>query len=299
MKAVCFGSLNIDHTYRVEHFVGKGETISSSQLQDFPGGKGLNQAVALSKAGVNTVHAGIVGRDGKSLIDTLANANVDISMIKIDNEIPTGHAIIQIDDTGDNCILLYGGANQTITKDYVDSVIQRMKKGDYLILQNEINCVPYIVNAAKEKGIYVIFNPSPMDEKVFKVDLDKIDLFILNEVEAAQILGTDYDSYDEMINALTAKFPKSEVMLTLGSEGSVYRFKDTVIRQEVIKTKVVDTTAAGDTFLGYFVAGKINGMNIKENMERASMAASIAISKKGASVSIPELSEVTKNSYNY
>ena len=294
MKALCFGSLNIDHTYKVNHFVSKGETLASSLMQDFPGGKGLNQAIALSRAGVPTIHAGVVGADGKILINTLKNANVDTSLIQINENVPSGHAIIQIDDTGDNCILLYGGANQSITKEYIDEVLGQMDKGDYIILQNEINDVPYIVDAAKENDMYVVFNPSPMDEKVFQVDLNKIDLLILNEIEASQILSLKGESYETLINKLNIKFPKSEIMLTLGSEGSIYGYKGNIIKQDAFKTNVVDTTAAGDTFLGYFVAGKMDAMDIKENMKRASMASSMAISRNGASISIPELKEVLK-----
>lgn len=294
MKALCFGSLNIDHTYTVEHFVKKGETISSKRLQDFPGGKGLNQSVALAKAGITTIHAGMVGNDGKMLIDVLNKASVDTSLIKTDENIATGHAIIQIDEEGDNCILLFGGANETVSKDYIDEILAKANKDDTLVLQNEISNVPYIVEEAYKKGMYIVLNPSPLNNRIFDIDLNKINLFVLNEIEAAGILGNPDSGKDglNLIEQLAKKYPHTEIMLTLGSEGSVYGYKNTFIKQESVKTNVVDTTAAGDTFLGYFVAGKIQGLELKQNLERASKAASIAISKKGASVSIPDINEI-------
>ena len=163
MKVLSFGSLNIDYVYKVDHFVQKGETLSSKSLNVFSGGKGLNQSIALAKAGVETYHAGAIGEDGKFLLEILEEAGVDTSCVKILSDERTGNAIIQNDEDGDNCILLYGGANQAITKAQVDAVLSRFDAGDYLVLQNEINELPYMMTKAHEKGMKIVLNPSPMN----------------------------------------------------------------------------------------------------------------------------------------
>ena len=191
MKVLSFGSLNIDYTYKVPHFVKKGETLASESLQVFGGGKGLNQSVALAKAGTEVYHAGAIGQDGMFLLDMLKDAGANTDYVKILDTVRTGNAIIQNDKSGDNCIILYGGANQAITREQVDEVMSHFESGDYLVLQNEINELGYIVEKAHEKGMIIVLNPSPMNEKILALPLDVIDYFILNEVEAAQILGKE------------------------------------------------------------------------------------------------------------
>ena len=167
MKVLCFGSLNIDFTYRVRHFVKKGETLAADSLRIYSGGKGMNQSIALARAGASVWHAGAVGEDGLFLIKELKAAGVRTELIEIREEERTGNAIIQNDAAGDNCILLYGGANRTITREQADRALSGFGPGDFLVLQNEVNGLPYIMERAKEKGMQIAFNPSPMDEAVF------------------------------------------------------------------------------------------------------------------------------------
>ena len=225
MKVICFGSLNIDYTYKVDHFVQKGETLSSDSLQVFSGGKGLNQSIALAKAGVETWHAGSIGEDGRFLLKQMEDAGVNTECVSILTDIRTGNAIIQNDREGDNCILLYGGANQAITREQVDEVIGRCDKGDFLVLQNEINELTYIVEQAHEKGLKIVLNPSPMNEKIRRLPLAYVDYFMLNEIEAGQILNREIkDGFDkeELGRALMECFPNAVIVLTLGKEGAVY-----------------------------------------------------------------------------
>lgn len=298
MKVLSFGSLNIDYVYKVEHMVQKGETISSLGLNVFSGGKGLNQSIALAKAGAAVYHAGAIGEDGLFLTEQMKAAGVDVSLVKVCPDVRSGNAIIQNDVSGDNCIILYGGANQAITKEQVDEVLKGFEAGDYLVLQNEINELAYIVDQAGEKGMKIVLNPSPMNEKILKLDLNKISIFMLNEIEAGQILqteaATNKEKGIELARALVSKYPGAEVVLTMGGNGSVYADRDQTVTQEIYKVKAVDTTAAGDTFTGFFIAGQIAGLGIKEAMEQASRAAAIAVSRPGASPSIPTLEE-TKN----
>lgn len=295
MKVLCFGSLNIDYTYKVDHFVKKGETLSSESLQVFTGGKGLNQSIALARSGVETYHAGAVGEDGVFLLQELRKAGVNTDYVKISREVRTGNAIIQNDRGGDNCILLYGGANQAITREQVDEVIGHFEAGDFIILQNEINELSYIVDKAHARGLKIVLNPSPMNEKILGLPLEYVDYFLLNEIEAGQILGEDISGgYEGKILAerLLEKFPSAAIVLTMGGDGSIYKDSTEEILQSVYKVCAVDTTAAGDTFTGFFIGGIIMGCTVREAMDMASKAAAIAVTRKGAAPSIPTLHEV-------
>lgn len=292
MKILSFGSLNVDYVYKLPHIVMKGETISSTALNTYPGGKGLNQSIALGKAGADVYHAGAIGEDGKFLVECLENAGVNTKFIKVFSDMKSGHAIIQNDDDGDNCILLYGGANQAITKEQVDETLAEFETGDYLILQNEINELKYIVEKAHEKGMQIVLNPSPMNEVITELPLEYINYFLLNEIEAGQILGQEMEDPDDIIRALAVKFPHAKVVLTLGGEGSMFSDGTKKVRQGIYKVKAVDTTAAGDTFTGYFISGEAKGQDVSVSMDMAAKASAIAVSRPGAGVSIPTLSEV-------
>lgn len=292
MKVLNFGSLNLDYVYDVDHFVREGETIPSTDMNIFCGGKGLNQSVALAKAGVKVYHAGAVGSaDGAMLLKALSDVGADISYIKR-YDMSSGHAIIQKNRAGNNCILLYGGANQNIGVDFIKGVLKDFDKGDILLLQNEVSNLSFIIDEGYKRGMSIVLNPSPINEKIFECDLEKVEYLILNEIEAADILGASDTGEDELIEKLTKRFPGMKIVLTLGEKGSVYVDKTQKIRQEIYKTDVVDTTAAGDTFTGYFIAGIVAGIDVAGSLKQAAGAASITVSRKGASPSIPSAKEV-------
>ena len=292
---IILSSLNIDYVYSVPHFVKKGETLSAKELNVYTGGKGLNQSIALARAGVETYQAGAIGTDGMFLLEQLKEAGVKTDLVKILDDVRTGNAIIQNDDEGDNCIVLFGGANQAITKEQVDEAFKDFTNEDYLLIQNEINELSYIVEKAKEEGMKIILNPSPMNEKIMKLPLDQIDYFILNEIEAMQILEMDKPEEIDgkyIASLLHERFKDATIVLTLGSEGSVCISDDEYIEQSIYKVKAIDTTAAGDTYTGYFIAGILKGKTIKESMDIASKASAIAVTRQGAAPSIPVLEEV-------
>lgn len=295
MKILCFGSLNIDYTYKVDHFVQKGETLSSDSLQVFSGGKGLNQSIALARSGAEVYHAGSIGEDGKFLLTQLQEAGVNTDYVNILKTVRTGNAIIQNNKEGDNCIILYGGANQAITTEQVDTVLEHFQSGDFVVLQNEINEVPYIIEQAHNRKIKIVLNPSPMDGKIKKMPLEYVDFFLLNEIEAGQILGKDAKNEIDgeiLAKALHEKFPKSAIVLTMGEKGSIYMDSNETVLQPVYKVQSVDTTAAGDTFTGFFIGGILRGLTMKETMDMASKAAGIAVTRMGAAPSIPGIQEV-------
>lgn len=295
MRVLSFGSLNIDYVYKVDHFVNKGETLSSKSLQVFTGGKGLNQSIALAKAGVEVYHAGMIGEDGKMLLEALDEAGVHTEYVKVQSKVRTGNAIIQNDLQGDNCILLYGGANQQIDERYIDEVLEKFSSEDWLLIQNEINNLPYLVSQAKKKDMRIILNPSPMNEKIAELSLDKIDYFILNEVEAQQLLEKELqDDRDgkALAEEIKIAFPDAAIVLTQGEKGSVYYDGEQCISQEIFKVKAVDTTAAGDTFTGYFVGSILKGDSPENAMRVAAKASAIAVTRPGAAPSIPTKEEV-------
>lgn len=291
MKILNFGSLNIDYVYSLNHFVQKGETITSDKLNVFAGGKGLNQSIALSRAGGNVYHAGAIGADGVFLEEVLNEAGVDTRFLMKYEDVRTGNAIIQKDRGGDNCIILYGGANQAITKEMADEVLSAFGEGDWLFLQNEISEIPYIVEKAHKRGMRIVLNPSPMNEKILRINLNYIDCFILNEVEAHALVQKDVDQA-ALLNQLKERFPHAEIVLTLGEKGSVYAGAEGIAEQKAYQVATVDTTAAGDTFIGYYMAERLQGESVKEALDMASRASAIAVSKKGAAPSIPKRDEV-------
>ncbi|MBQ3616302.1 MAG: ribokinase [Anaerotignum sp.] len=289
MKVLNIGSLNLDYVYQVDHIVQPGETEASFDMNIFLGGKGINQSMALAKAGVKVYHGGMIGEDGQPFLEACKEYGVNADYIKM-IEGKTGHAIIQLDKDAQNSILLYGGANQKLTEDFVDEVLSHFEKGDILLLQNEVNLLPYIVEQAYAKGMQVALNPSPFNEKLREVDLKKISIFLLNEVEGGQITGmTDPD---DVLAKMREMFPHAKIVLTLGKDGAKYAEGDVTYYQPVFKVQAVDTTAAGDTFTGYFLAGLIDGMAIPDVLKMSAKASSIAVTRKGAVQSIPMKEEV-------
>ena len=291
MKVLNFGSLNLDYVYQVESILIPGETQASKSRQTFCGGKGLNQSIALAKAGVPVYHAGIVGTDGDILLDACKEAGVNTKYIR---RLPVkgGHTMIQVDKNAQNCIILYGGTNQMQTKEFVDEVLADFGEGDYLILQNEINMLDYIIDQAYEKKMKIVMNPSPFDDKLSTCDLSKVHLFLLNEIEGEQITG--FKDKDQILDAMAEKFPNARFVLTLGSDGAVYYDGKEKVFQDIFKVKAVDTTAAGDTFTGYFISSIIDGLPVQDGLELAAKASAIAVSRPVATASIPLRSEVVK-----
>lgn len=297
MDVLCFGSLNIDYTYDVPHFVACGETLSSSCLRSFSGGKGLNQSVALSRAGSRVFHAGAVGEDGRFLLDELCQAGVDTGCVEVRSDVRTGHAIIQNDPAGDNCILLYGGANRAVSPAQADAVLSRFRPGDLLVLQNEISSLSYIIKRGKELGLRLALNPAPMDASIPALHLEVLDWLLLNEVEAAQLLDLEPQRKPDgaaLVRAVGARFPGPTVVLTLGGSGAFCLSGGELFFQPAFSVPIVDTTAAGDTFTGFFLTGALEGMAPAVAMELAAAAAALAVGRKGAAPSIPTREEVSR-----
>ena len=290
MRVLVFGSANIDRTYAVEHFVRAGETLSADKMDLHCGGKGFNQAIAFARAGSDVYFAGAVGEDGRMLIDTLKENGVNVEHLKVVTG-PSGHAVIQVTPDGQNSIIILAGSNGAITREDADQVLKVFSPGDLVVLQNEISCVDYIIDWAKECGMIVAMNPSPFNEKIKSYDLTKVDYLLVNEVEAA--LLADCSEPENMASVIHKKYPNSNLVLTLGCEGAVFVGADGRIwTSGIYSTTAVDTTAAGDTYTGFFLSEAVKSGNIEAALKTAAIASGISVSRPGASQSIPSIQEV-------
>lgn len=284
-----FGSVNRDHVYSVEHLVNPGETISSSKLHLYWGGKGLNQAIALAKAGIHPVLVAKVNETEKDALRVLCTRN-GVSVIAASSEQPTGHAVIQVDGDGQNGIIVYPGANGDIQPQDIENMLGRARAGDCVLLQNEVNDIPRIITACHSRGLKVLLNPSPVSPEMKTWPLKLLELVIMNETEGKALSGRS--APEDILAWFAAAYPALTVVLTVGQDGSYYQKAGVQLYQPAFRVKTVDTTAAGDTFTGYFLAGWLAGCETARTLCTAAKAASIAVSRRGATNSIPTVEEV-------
>lgn len=289
MNILCFGSLNIDHVYQVGHIVRPGETISSHGYAQHLGGKGLNQSIALARAGAKVQHAGCIGPDGTVMRDWLGSNGVDVGFLR-QVGVPSGHAIIQVEQSGNNSIVLFSGANASLERPWIDEVIAAQAPGSWLLLQNEVNELAYLMDAAHRQGLRIALNPSPISDELTQAPLDLANLFLLNEIEGEALTGKQHP--DEIIASLRAQYPAAAFVLTLGKAGALYADSGSLFRVDAVPVRAVDTTAAGDTFTGYFLHAWTSGASPADALALAARAASLAVSREGASPSIPFAGEL-------
>lgn len=289
MKILSLGSLNIDRVYRIDRFVEAGETKAAESMMVNCGGKGLNQSIAAAKAGCEVFHAGLLGSDGQMLKDALSKSGVDVSLL-LPYDGPSGHAIIEVDDHGQNRIILFGGSNRALTEQQVDHILESFGSQGVVLLQNEINLLPYIMEQAAARGLEVIFNAAPMGKEVLSYPLEKLRWLIVNEVEGKAI--AECASEQEVIPALSSRYPQMGILLTLGKGGAILYDHGHQARIPSQQVKAVDTTAAGDTFIGYFLYGLLHQLPAAEMLQLATGASAIAVTRPGASISIPSRTEV-------
>lgn len=289
MRALCLGSLNLDYAYRLEHFVRPGETLPAKSFAVHAGGKGLNQAIALAKAGLEVWHAGAVGQDGDLLLAELDSYGVDTSLIQKSNE-ATGHAIIQITDKGENSIIIHGGANRSLNMDYIEAVLEKFSAGDLLLLQNEINLLPEIIKEASKRKLRIAFNAAPMTSEVLDYPLHLLEWLMVNEIEGEALAKEKEPA--AIVDHLKKSYPATKIVLTLGEKGAIATDQKGKISCSAYAVELVDTTAAGDCFNGYFLSSVLRGKTVKNALLHATAASAICVGRKGAAISIPEEAEV-------
>ena len=280
-----FGSINIDHSYRVGHFPGPGEILAASSYAFGLGGKGANQSAAAAKAGAKVHHIGAVGPDGLWTLDQLSGWGVDVSQVARTG-IPTGHAIITIDAAAENTIVIFPGANRAVPAGLLEKALAGARPGDTLLFQNETDWQAEVANLAQERGLYTVYSAAPFDVTAVEAVLGHIDLLVLNAVEAEQLAAALAAPLDGL--------GVPEVLVTRGDQGAEWRCRDgrRVLAPAHKIAAVVDTTGAGDTFLGYFVAARDQGLDTQAALGRAAVAASLKVARPGTADAIPTAAEV-------
>jgi ribokinase len=211
---------------------------------------------------------------------------VDTSLIER-VEGPSGHAVIQVVPDGENAIILHGGANRKITRDYIQRVMARFAKGDFLLLQNEINGVAECLEAAAGLGLRVFFNPAPMDRGVLDYPLEMVGCFIINETE-----GTEFTAEKEpgrILSVMVERYPRAVTVLTLGEKGTMLAQGGKRMSLPAEKVTAVDTTAAGDTFIGFFIASFMKGQDMEDALRMANRAAALCVTKPGAAPTLDKV----------
>jgi ribokinase len=293
MPVLNFGSLNIDDVYRVPAIVQPGQTLAARSQQQFAGGKGANQSVALARAGAEVMHAGRVGPDGLWLVNRLRDAGVDTRYVDTTAE-RTGRAVIQVDDAGENAIVVLAGGNGQITDGQVGRVFADLPAGTTVLLQNEVNAVARIMTATAEQEMPICLNPAPMDARVAGYPLKQVGTLVVNRTEAAGLIGRPPAGMppDGVLDALAAMLPGAEIILTLGADGAAYHGPEGRVHVPARPVDVVDTTAAGDTFIGFYLASRLAGAGPEQALIRATRASAITVGRPGAMDAIPRASEV-------
>lgn len=285
-----FGSLCIDNVYSVGDFARPGETVASVRYQRFAGGKGLNQSIAARRAGAEVAHAGRVGRDGVWMKELMAQAGVNVERVVVDPEHPSGHAVIQVNTAGENAIVITGGVNRTMETPDIEVALDGFAEGDWILLQNEINRLDEVMAAAAARGLVIVFNAAPMDERVQTYPLELVDTLIVNELEAAGLCGEVEPK--RALEALRERLPHAALVLTLGPGGVMYSDPHTELAFEGHGVSALDATGAGDAFIGYFLAELQRSNDVTKALALANAAGAICVTRAGAAPSIPMLEEV-------
>lgn len=296
MQIYNYGSINIDHIYRVPHLVQPGETLASHDYQQVLGGKGANQSIALAKAGANVRHIGRYHANDAALLDNMRSAGVDTSLLQT-TDTPSGHAIIQVDDSAENAIVLYAGANHSFQADELAGLLESATPGDWLLLQNECSCTAEMIDAAVAAGLKVAFNPAPMTDAIAQLPLEKLSVLFVNQIETLQLLQADITQppdTKELAAQLQQMLPDTEVVITLGAKGACHVYRGQTHYADAWQVDAVDTTGAGDTFIGYYLQSIAQGKNINAALQQGCAASALCVQQMGASSSIPTATAVNE-----
>ena len=283
MSIFNLGSINIDHVYRVAHLPGPGETIADIGYASGLGGKGVNQSIAAALAGARVHHIGAVGADGGWIVERLVAVGIDVSDLAV-VEGATGHAVVCVDTKAENQIIIHGGANRSLTVAQIDQALARARPSDWFLTQNETNLIAEGFAMAKARGLKTAYAAAPFDAAAAAGLVGSVDLLAVNEVEAAQLAAH--------LGMAAEALPVPELLVTLGSRGARYRAGEMVCEVAAFAVTPVDTTGAGDTFLGAFLAARDGGAGPEAALRQASAAAAIQVTRPGAADAIPTAAEV-------
>ena len=277
------GSINIDNFYEVPHLPSAGETLAAQSYGFGLGGKGANMSVAAARAGARVSHIGAIGHNGQWTRERLMEYGVDTPHIaKID--VPTGHANIVIDAQGENNIVLFQGANVELTEAIIGAALTEASPGDFLLMQNETNGQGYAASTAQALGLRVAYAAAPFDADAIADLFGKIDLLVLNEVEASQL--------EEATGKSAGALGIADVVITLGAQGCKWISSTTETCFDAYPAEALDTTGAGDTFTGFLVAALDRGLDMEAAIDLALKAGSLMVTRRGTADVIPDLKEI-------
>jgi ribokinase len=283
MAVFNLGSINIDLVYRLSHFPAPGETLASRSFMRALGGKGANQSIALAAAGARIFHIGATNPEDFWLIEEMRRRNVDMTHVQA-SESPTGHAIVMVNDEGENQIVLCPGANRNIDIATALTALDSATPEDWVLLQNETNGAHEFVAAAKARGLKIAYSAAPFEAEIALALLPDCDLLVVNEGEAAELMAATGREADAL--------GLEHLVITYGGKGAEYIGKAGRLQQDAFAVNAVDTTGAGDCFFGYFLAGVASETPIETALHEASAAAALQVTKPGAAEAIPQRHEV-------
>lgn len=279
MTVYCLGSINVDHVYRVPHLVAPGETLSADSLTTMLGGKGANQSIAAALAGAQVHHIGAVGPDGGWTLEVLREFGVNVDSVS-QPDIPTGHAIITVDPSGENAIILFSGANVAQNDVTIAKALSEAGPQDILLLQNETSNQALAARIAQGRGLRVIYSAAPFDAQAVRAVLPHISILVVNEIEAAQLVQEGVSVDRPMI-------------VTRGADGADYRaVSGETVTVSAYPVTPVDTTGAGDCFIGSVAAALDLGDDIKAALRYGAAASAIQVTREGTSQAMPRRDEV-------
>ena len=289
MKILNFGSINQNYVYRVEHIAGPGETIAAESFDILPGGKGANQSVAIARAGGKVFHAGQVGKDAEWIVDKLRFNGVDTRHIAVCDS-PSGHAVAQVDKKGLDSSVVFPGCNRETERSQIDEVMDNFDDRTILLFQNEVGEIPYLMEKGRERGMTVCFNASPFEKSVLDYPMDLVDILVVNETEAEGVVGNEsaYETFEKW-NEMSTDI---EIIVTRGKSGLIYYSSGGRIEMPAFATIPADATAAGDTFIGYYLTYRSPERDVRDTLKIAARAAAICVSRRGAMDAIPKKDEL-------
>lgn len=285
MAVYNLGSINADLFYRVPHLLTPGETLASTEHSRGLGGKGANMSVAIARGAARAVHIGAVGADGRWAVQRLMEYGVDTRNI-VELDVPTGHAIIMVDDHGENAILIHPGANRALTETHIAAALESATDSDTFLFQNETSAQIEGAKLASARGMRIVHAAAPFDAKAVEAVLPMLDILVMNAVEAQQL--TDAVGMD--VTDLTVR----DVIVTLGGDGCRWINTDdgTDRTFPAIPVTPVDTTGAGDTFTGFLVAGLDRGLPMEQAISLGQQAGAIMVTRRGTADVIPDLKDI-------
>ena len=277
------GSINVDHLYMLERIPKPGETLSSLETHITIGGKGLNISVAAHRSGADVRHIGVVGSADPSVLDMIAGLGLDRALIS-QVDVQTGHAIIYVDENSENSIVVHGGANLCFSESQIRTALSSAQPDDWLVLQNETNANEIGISIAREKGMQIALVAAPFNAKTMPEQIEKVDLVSMNKTES--------ELFEVISGTSIGNLKSIDFLITYGADGAVFLSDGEARRIAAHKVHSIDTTGAGDTFFGVFMAHYTSRGCVETALKKANAAAALIVQRRGVASVVPSQKEI-------